>query len=363
MKLDKKFIIFFAALFILIETAAVFYAVYGINVESVDAKPTARIVGPETPIQPPQPKKGFWEKFSTKFSYLTSHISGDGEEFKQIQVVRLGILPDVSKKISRKFWSSFLQLFRASGHDFVIEPYIAHSYAELLSGFTNGSLDLIFVNPTTYEQLNSEYDLTSIACQRFNQADREKNRCVLLTNRNVEFLNQTRDLKMTFVDKFSLTGYIIPQATLKNKMAPTPLDKWFSEIIYAPTKSQAFIDMLEGETDIIATDRLSLSLIINHLQCGESNLTELWVSRPVPESILCCFTGFAENKSEIMKQIREIIQVHSNEDQSVSSSSISFELTDYNFAHEDRLKSLTKYIEQLKRVPTRSNVLMKIGGE
>ena len=317
---NKKLIIVYAAIFILVESAAVFYAVYS-------AKALA------------------------------------AEQFRPIQVIRIGILPDVSQKYSRKFWRSFVNLFKDESDGFIVEPYFAHSYDELLDGFVNGSLDIIYVNPATFYDLAKDHDLISIACQRLSELDIDKNRSVLVTNKEIDFINQTKGLRLTFVDHFSLTGYIVPYNSLVRSLSPIKVSDWFSEISFAPTKSQAFNNMINGETDIVATDKLALMRIVNYLQYSDVGLKELWVSRTMPESLLCCFKKFDDDNKEKMKIIRKIILKDSEAKNYVDQKQISFELTKYNYTYEEKLTSLQKYIDNLKFSKKRSNVLMKIGGE
>jgi len=314
----KKLILLFAAIFILIESAAVFYAIHSSRVEADSV-------------------------------------------FKPIRVIRIGLLPDVSQKYSREFWSNFIDDFSDEGKGFIAETYIAHSYGELLTGFINGSLDMIYVNPATFHKLDEENELVSIACQRFSEEDMDRNRCVLVTNRDVEFINQTKGLRLTFVDKFSLSGYIIPFHSLSKALAPVKISDWFSEITYAPTKSQAFVNMINGETDIVATDRLALMRIIDYLQYSDAELAELWISRTMPESLLCCTKKFADDNQSIIEKFHEIVLKTSEMRKSVKSDEIAFELTEYNYPYQNRLAGLKKYIETLKFGPKRSNVLMNIG--
>ena len=320
MKQYRKLITLFAAIFILIESAAVFYAVQS--------------------------------------------SSNDSENiFKPIQVVRLGILPDVSQKYSHNYWRSFIAQFKDEEDGFIIETYIAHTYSELLSGFVNGSLDLIYVNPATYHQLESEHELVPIASERLTEGDMDKNRCVLVTNKEVEFLNQTKGLRLTFVDKFSLSGYIVPYNSLMKSLSPNTISEWFSEISYAPTKSQAFINMINDETDIIATDRLALMRIIDYLQCSDSGFTELWLSRMMPEALLCCFKTFSDKNIAVMTAINNVILKHSQKMKQVDSAKIAFAPIENSYTYQERLSGLKKYIDNLKFGQKRSNVLMGIGGE
>ena len=317
---NKKSILYFVAVFIVIETAAVFYAVSSVK-------------------------------------------SLSDSQFRPVQVLRIGILPDVSQKYSERYWHDFIKLFADDSDGFIVEPYIAHSYSELLTGFSNGSLDIIYVNPATYQTLNENGGLELLACQRLTVEGRDKNRSILITNKEIEFLNQTRGLRLTFVDKFSLTGYIIPYNSLVKSLSPTKLSDWFSEISFAPTKSQAFNNMINGETDIVAIDKLSLLKIMDYLQYSDTNLKELWVSRTVPGSVLCCYKSFAETNENFLKKFRAIIQRSADANERVSTKQISFELIESNYKYQEQLKSLKKYIENLKSGRKRSNVLMKIGGE
>jgi len=318
-KLQKKLILLIAALFILIETAAVFYAIYSVESERESA-------------------------------------------FRQIRVVRLGLLPDVSKKYSRKYWKNFLKNFKGQ-KDFVVELYLANTYDELLTGFTAGSLDLIFVNPATYLDLKKKHDLTPLAFQTLTDEEKEKNRAALVTNKDILYLSQTKGLRITFVDQFSLTGYIVPYYFLRKKLEVADLKEWFSDIYFAPTKSQAFIDLIRGETDVVATDRIRLGKIIDYLQFPDDEIREIWISSNVPEPLLCCFTKFAENNKGIIEQINGAVGDKAPLSAKVDPTSISFIAAEHNYLYKESLTELETYIKKLKYGKKRSNVIMHIGGK
>lgn len=200
--------------------------------------------------------------------------------------LRLGILPLPSKSESRKVWEVLLRDYAARYKDVKLAPYYANNYEELLNGFLHGSLDLAYVNPEIYNELRQKMAvLPLVACQLF-ENDGE-NRAVLATVKDFHLLRQTKAVRMTFVDRHSLSGYLMPLNYIRDKTGVPP-ERWFSQVSFAGTDAQAITDMIHGQTDLVATDRNMLADCVARFSYPDLQLKTLWMSqRPIPPNLVC----------------------------------------------------------------------------
>ena len=316
--ISKKVIIAYAAIFIFIEAAAIFYAFY-----------TTR--------------------------------DTSSRSFKQVEVVRIGVVPQISKKYTEKYWEHFISSFSESS-GYILKPYYANSFNEIRLGFLNDTLDIIFINPGTYLSLKEKKKLYPLAYQKLTERAQTDQRSSLITNLPLQFLNQTKGLRITFAHNESLLGYTIPYNYLKSQL-PVPLSEWFKEVYFAPTKSQALIDLIDGDTDLAAIDKYSFDQTIEYLKLKEIAFTQLWLSRQVPESLLCYTEKFKKKHPKLVMSIKEHIKGMDLTNKQPEEGSISFRLVDTDFSYNEKLDKLIAFLKNMKSGDKQSNILMTIGGE
>jgi ABC-type phosphate/phosphonate transport system substrate-binding protein len=266
-----------------------------------------------------------------------------------IRVIRVGIVPDISRKFSMKEWSNFLELFNDNKEHFIIKPYFAHSYDELEVGLLNGSLDFININPALFLKLKKQSQVKALAVRVLSEVNRNKFRSVLVTNTGVEFLSETKGLRITFLNENSLTGYIIPYYYLRRTLNVPDLNDWFAKIEFAPTKAQAMVNMLMGETDIVAFDSYSLAKVVDYLNIDDQSYRKIWVSRLLPTQLLCYNSDFEKKNPMIMERIKN--QIESNEriiNYSKKLKGINFALVEKNNLYKEKMESFSRYLRSVE---------------
>jgi len=203
-----------------------------------------------------------------------------------IITLRLGIIPNHSKRKSRTIWEPTVTKLTKDSY-FHIMPYYSNSYEEAIYGILSGSLDLLLVNSVVFEKMKDKFEIKPILLENL-QDNVDDNRTVLVcrSDLNKNYISQTKGLKISFVDQYSLSGFLTANDFLKKKIN-VPVEEWFSKVSYAGTHHQALLNLISGLTDVISVNYLLLKHSMNDMGYAEDSIQILWMSQSLPESVLC----------------------------------------------------------------------------
>lgn len=261
------------------------------------------------------------------------------------KILRLGILPVISKKASEELWTPFLQELRDE-HQITIEPYFANAGEEIIAGFKNDVLDVLFVNSAIYLKLKDESDNLRVLGYQRDVGRREGDVAALVTlGDRPRFISKTENMSITFTNKHSVTGYIAPYAQLSQKL-PRPPEKWFSKISFAGTDHQAVLDLMQGKTDIIAVEYNTLKEIMKSNNFQESDLRVMWLMRNLPPMVVCINDNL--NKT-FQDALRNCLLIDPTNPRSYAGKSIVFIPED--FVYQAQLDVLKKFLAASDATP------------
>ena len=225
------------------------------------------------------------------------------EAINNIDNIRLGITPNPDRLETPKTIENFFKVAGKHG-SFELEPCYTASYNEAISGFIHGSLDLLYINPAYYLYLKKNYNADIVAFQLYSKQEMEYNHAVLLSIKPFGHLAETRGKRISFSNKYSMCGYLVPERHLRNNITE-PLETWFSKIDFSGSDQYSLDALLKGETDIIACDLLSLI----HNTTYKKNARKLhlmWISQKLPESLICVSAKSMESDFYNRKSLVEL---------------------------------------------------------
>ncbi len=301
-------------------------------------------------------------------------------------------MPTVSHEFSKENWEDFFGKFNGKKTEISIKPFYATSFDELIYGFKNNNLDAVYINAAIFLELKKyakekeDFNISELLVHQYSELESRNNRAVLLTTSDSEYISDTKNNRITFTDKKSMTGYIIPNTYLKSKMPKnTKIENWFSKIDYSLTKDQAVSNLIKkNKTDIIAIDSLTLKKIAENNQDYNSKCKILWRSQPLPENLFCMI-NFSKKKidenidteasSDVKKKYNEKVADYMNVIRNFKDIVYkrNKEITKYNLLsknlmvfeavtneYKDKLTKLDKYLSNNKQSQHNINILMQM---
>ncbi|OGV54741.1 MAG: hypothetical protein A2X49_09720 [Lentisphaerae bacterium GWF2_52_8] len=199
--------------------------------------------------------------------------------------LRIGIVPEVSRAESEKQWSEFYRRLDRS-YGLVLHPYYADSAEDAVAGLIHGALDMLYVDPATFIELQKKNTPHAIFYHALSETEKEDARGMLVTTASVNYINETRAMRLSLGDKCSLATFLLPSTWLREKL-PGGLDSWFAKVSSVASPKQAIEDLAEGRTDIIAIRRGDFMKALKEGRLQEDKVKLLWVSMRIPENVIC----------------------------------------------------------------------------
>lgn len=133
-----------------------------------------------------------------------------------------------------------------------VELRVGESYDDTINGLVSGSLELALLPPASYVLARKRQpDLQLLAAQLANGATSYSSYILVRKDDPAESLRDLRGRRITFVDRRSTSGYILPLAALLQRGLDPTRD--FAEVRFAGSHFAAVKDLLRGDTDAAAT--------------------------------------------------------------------------------------------------------------
>jgi len=259
--------------------------------------------------------------------------------------VRLGIVPEISKKRSIEEWDIFFKRFENEA-DIKLIPYFASSSEEAVNGLTYGSLDMLCTNPGIYIELKKKINSEAVAYQKLSGEEKEKNRSVLVAKANIRYLSQTKGQKLTFTEKNSLSGYIMPSIYLKGKLQEPP-EKWFSSISCTASYKNAIEMLKKNQTDIIAVNFMKYTQIIKDFPELDGTYSIVWMSPVLPASLICMNPANPLANARMLRNFRKVLE-SSGDERKYNFNSSSMIFAPCEFEYKKELEALEKLFDEYK---------------
>lgn len=267
-------------------------------------------------------------------------------------------MPEKSKQSSDKDWKIFFEELKPF-KNFTIVPYYANSYEEAIQGFIYGSIDLLYINPAIFLELEKKYGAKALFYHKLPPEELEKNRAVILSRKDIKYIDQTKGLAIAFVDKNSLAGYIMPEKFLREKLKQ-PLDEWFSKISFSVTKSGAVNKILAGEADLAATDMWTLGEYLKKNNDYSDKIETLWISVLLPEHLVCVSRASPYFSSEHLEILSDFLWTRAKKRiyNSIPYNRRSFTFEPVDTDYIEKLRKLSKYLEIEKQPLEEKDVII-----
>jgi ABC-type phosphate/phosphonate transport system substrate-binding protein len=257
--------------------------------------------------------------------------------------VRLGVAPEFSGGGGPAVWAS---LFKDSGKwgDIEIVPYYANSIEEALAGFTSGSFDLLYINPAIFLRLRKDYAAQAVVFHKLSPAELESNRAVIVSgNKKIKYFEDSRGSSLIFSDERSMSGCIIPREYLLEK-TNNDLKSWFSQVSFSESPERSAEALGEGRADLAA---FSMSFLKSLGRDGEpgGDAGILWMSMILPENLIAVSPFSPLYGSATLEKIqRTLWEMSAARKQNFNKLSMLFEPVSFDYL--SRLEKLEKYLSR-----------------
>lgn len=261
------------------------------------------------------------------------------------RVIRIGIVPEISVKRSIDEWDVFFKRFE-NERKFKIQPYFAASSEEAIDGLKYGSLDMLYTNAGVYLMLKKTMNAQAVAYQNLGADEKEQNRAVLIAAKEFRFLPQLQEKRLTFAEKNSLSGSIVPSYYLMNKLK-MPLKSFFPEISYSVSHKNAIETLKAGKTDVIATNLFKYNLILKEFPELNGSYNIVWMSQVLPSPLICAAPSNPFSGSDTVECFEKALRrIEMERRSNLNSRSKVFSVIDFEYKKE--LEALEKLFNEYK---------------
>jgi phosphonate transport system substrate-binding protein len=202
-------------------------------------------------------------------------------------VLRVALIPKGNnQKQLQEFSPIQMELEKALQRRVALVP--SPSYAAVMEGLLNESIDLAELGPAAYAMLmDRNAAVTPFAATSgrgpagANMLATYRSILIVRSNRGIAGINDLRDRSLSLTDPASTSGNLVPRQFVKKKTGQS-IDNYFGRISFAGSHDRAIEVVQKGLVDagFVSTARFEEALKMGRIAPGE--LAVLWQSEPIP---------------------------------------------------------------------------------
>ena len=205
---------------------------------------------------------------------------------ENIVPLRMVVLPTQSFEEQQRMIKSLEEYLEKSlerGVDF----QVASDYKQVVKWLVDGKIDMAYITGVSYlEALEAGAEIEPLVAPIYHHTGRPWYRAAIVVkaDSNIKTLEQLKDKRFAFVNKFSTSGYLMPFAALK-KISIIP-EEDFKEVLYPGTHAKTLAALENGDIDAAATN---VPYYIKQQKIGKFRPDEfrvIWESPPIPPSLI-----------------------------------------------------------------------------
>jgi phosphonate transport system substrate-binding protein len=228
------------------------------------------------------------------------------------QDLRIGIYPYDGTERGKESFSIFAKyLSDQTGHE--IKSIVTSNYAEISERVRNNSLDIAWVNSTTYINLKKEIpNIRYVATYSYYDEESDTRTpyyssvIVSLKKSGIKKLNDLKGKKFAFTDINATAGYIIPKMLLeKQNINP---EKYFQKIFYMKEHDRLLKAVQAGSVDAGGVSKMNYNSFVKLYGDIFNIIAE---SNPIPHDPIILTEGAPKGIDDTLRNVfKEIDQHH-----------------------------------------------------
>jgi len=213
-------------------------------------------------------------------------------------VVRIGVLPDMSKKdLHQRFDPLLKYLSEETGLDFKL--VLPADYQDLLHLFRVKEVDLAFFGGLTFVRAHTFYQAEPLVMRDVDS----RFTSVFLVN-NSDLASELADLKgrsLAFGSRLSTSGHLMPRHFMQNEKHIIP-EEFFGKVVYSGAHDKTAYMVRDGEADIGVVNAEIINSMFRDGRLQQKDLRILWETPPFPDYVWAVPRNLNEN---IKTQLRD----------------------------------------------------------
>jgi len=214
------------------------------------------------------------------YAWLTACNQPTANEDQLPDTLKIGLLPDVSEQVLRERHAPLLDYLSQQlslNYTFIIPD----NYADLLTQFSTGKIDLAYFGGLTYVKARQTAGAIPIVMRDIDT----RFTSYFITNKNHadDDLKDFKNTTLSFGSKLSTSGHLMPRYFLNKKIGPP--ENFFKHIIYSGAHDKTVNLIRDSKADIGAVNANILNTMFKNGSAKRSDIRILSETPPYPDYV------------------------------------------------------------------------------
>jgi phosphonate transport system substrate-binding protein len=211
--------------------------------------------------------------------YPLTDIDGPGNT-PLPSTLRVGVLPDESPERLRQRYEPLLDHL-SEDLQIACELIIPSSYTELLTMFTERSIDLAYFGGFTYVKARQQAGAVPLVMRKIDI--RFTSYFLISGDSKADSLQDLRGESISFGSKLSTSGHLMPRFFLEQQnIVP---ESFFDEIEYSGAHDKTAYQVRDGKVDVGAANAETIRSMLTDGRLGKDDIRILWETPPYADYV------------------------------------------------------------------------------
>lgn len=212
--------------------------------------------------------------------YYPSESIDDPGHLALPTTLRIGVLPDESPERLRQRYEPLLDHI-SEQLQISCELVIPSSYDELLSLFTDQSVDLAYFGGFTYVKARQKTGAVPLVMRRIDT--RFTSYFLVTGDSTVESLQDLRGKRISFGSRLSTSGHLMPRFFLGQQNIDP--ESYFNEIFYSGAHDKTAYRVRDGQVDVGAANAATVRSMLEDGRLDKGDIRILWETPPYADYV------------------------------------------------------------------------------
>jgi len=239
-------------------------------------------------------------------SAIISCSPDDRDSYQQIQVLRVGVLPDTHNATLVDRYTPLID-YLAEQIDFPVKLVLSDSYAHLLALVADKQIDMAHFGGATFVKAYNESHVIPLVMRDVDL--RFTSSFIVRSDNPLKTLEDGHDAKLSFGSPLSTSGHFMPRYFMSERSISP--ESFFSQVVYSGTHDGTVRAVRDGRVDIGVAN----TLVINRLRDSDATIRDqirtLWETPPYVDYV---WAVRAETVPALRIQLRNAFLMLTNKD-------------------------------------------------